>query len=1341
MRKHTSHSSGVNMILVTGGILFLVIVLVSAIGISMLNPQSVANIAESKLTELIGQKVTIDSIDINLGTITLVRVENVSVANPPWASDPSLASVDILEIGIDMFGLLGGDLVLTEVQMVEPVVHLERSAQYGANWITKEGDRSGNADQAPVSQSKDGGVPNLPRIESLSVDNGLLTYVDPNDNTSLELSLKSNDRQALTGQGSIVADGSGHLLGQPMKINLSAGPPPMPEEKETNGYPLKLRFSSTETMLLIEGKVDAPISPETADLQFSLEGQNLSRWNEALNMELPTLPTYQLSGQLQLNEGVWSLDPIKATVLNSDLTGTLWFTPKVNPPLVEGVLSSERLDIAQLQGFMPQQQDSGPVSSQVARLLNRIANTSVQTNIRYQADLIQTDETPISDVEIRIKLEDNTLSIEPLSITTFKDRFKLEAHISADNKQEKDRIHLMFETVQSSGIATGPEIERTPKPKTALPIFPGNLTVELGLNVTRNHSSINKNKSAKGDSGDSADRIKLESADIQNFHVRYVDPSSNTQMVARLDEGLSEKDIVIEIAGQYHNQTIESSLTVPGIQSFMKSSTNESPQPLALDLKLADVTATVTGTVVPTWPPTEMELRFLAESDTPATTAALFGVELPKLGKLDMSGSLSKRNHIWKMKNFKSHVGTSNVYGTAMIDTTNELGFQAVLKSNILDIATMISRIRNDHNSTESRTSNDQSAESDSSSKALTGELSIPPWLSDLNGKVSVDVQRLMLPGANLKDVSVKASIAEGQLHIAPLFMTLGGGTIKTRVNLNLNAPGMTGDLRTEIQRVDLDEALTAFGNETSELGTVSGRLALKLPNITQQNKKTTNADALLKRLRIEKVSLQYNDPDLQAKSNLHIIADSFESEIRMKGKVEYQSIPVDVSLTTGSLRQGIENYRSMPVDATLQIRETTVGINGQVGGFFPLETLTTSLRLAGPDLFRFGEAINIPLPHLPPYDLHAQLQRKQLDDVQEIFIFTNLDGTIGDSDVAGKLRVTTGGERPMIFLRLQSRRLDLDDLAGLTGAPPDPEETASAKQQAQAENFEDRDKLLPAKPVDFTQLQKVDADVEYRGKRVQAPDLPLDDFLLKMNLQDGHLQMNQLDFGVGNGTMAMKLIVNARNVPVEAKLKTDFDQVNLSKALASFEVADDSFGMIGGQGTLWMKGESLAEWFGSADGGLYLTMTGGKIDALLVELAGLDFAESATTFLGTNTGVPIDCAYTDLQARSGIVTVKPFIFDTKDTKFEGHGKIDLRQEQLDLTVNPYPKDFTLLSSRGPLYVTGTFKDPSFSVDPSFPFPEFGTEDDSARCIGMIEDLRKARKSDMDKRKINFAPS
>jgi hypothetical protein len=49
-----------------------------------------------------------------------------------------LASLDVLEVEIDVIELVGGELVFTEVYAAEPVIHLERSIDGIANWAERD---------------------------------------------------------------------------------------------------------------------------------------------------------------------------------------------------------------------------------------------------------------------------------------------------------------------------------------------------------------------------------------------------------------------------------------------------------------------------------------------------------------------------------------------------------------------------------------------------------------------------------------------------------------------------------------------------------------------------------------------------------------------------------------------------------------------------------------------------------------------------------------------------------------------------------------------------------------------------------------------------------------------------------------------------------------------------------------------------------------------------------------------------------------------------------------------------------------------------------------------------
>lgn len=1292
-----------------------VIVIPVAGGIILLNSQWFLHFAESRLTESLGQQVTIGALKVDPGRISRLRVEKLWVANPSWAADPYLVSVDVVEVEIDLMNILRGDLLITDLQATAPVVHLERSGHGKSNWAqTNNGNSS--TDNPQNDRQQDNATFAWPRINSVTVKGGRMTYLDPRKDIFLALSFYAGRREAGMVQGGVMANGGGHLAGEPVTIELSARPASPATHTHDNPIQLALLINAVQTKLHVEGEIDALVSPERAELQILLEGKDLSRWNEVIDTAFPAFPTYQLAGRLLLANEEWAVNDLKAIVKESNVTGTLKFIPEANPVRIEGHLSSTRLDMAQLQEYVPQQPNPEPLTVKIGNILNSIGQAAWQTSLTYRADLIETGIVPVHNADIALRLEDQRLIIKPLSAEMAGIQLNIETQISVEENLAKGQVHLRAENKEASNMIK--IANAFTSGSNAMQELPGNLEMNLAMNIHMVPPPDQKKGSPVGTSPHTPiHAVEWSRLDIKNFDIRYTDPSTNTQILAHMDENISD-GMVIKAKGILRNEPLTLTVSGPTVDTLLKPSPDHAPQtPLSADLQLLDTTAALSAMIEPAWPPMWMDLSVSLHSDAPSTVASLFDMKIPALEPIAVKGKLSKRSRTWTLDNLSGVMGHSDFAAEATIDTGDRTRFTATVHSGTFNVVSLVplSGI------------GESPARLPGTQK--TGGLHIPDWLTHLEGILEISVGNLVFPNVTLEDVSMVTGIENGLLRISPLTVEIGEGTITTSALLDLRDPSLPSRLETDIQRVDLDKAMQALGNESDSLGTVSGRLALSLSSAERNVNYPFEMEALVNRLRLDEMRIRYDDPDLQAKSDLQGRAES--SGIQVNGTVEYRGNPVDIRLSTGSIQKAWRDSQAMPVEATFSVNDTDIGLDATIGNVFPLSAFKGRVWVEGPDPARLGEALGIPLPHLPPYTLEALVHREQEPEDQQTVSLQNLSGTVGDSDVAGTLQVMTGGERPLVSARLHSRKLDFDDLAGLIGAPPDPEETASKAQKARAEKTEDRQTVLPDKPMDFTRLRKVDAEVEYTATDVLAPDLPLNDFALNLTLKDGHLQMDRLDFGVATGTVSMHLEVNAREDPIQAKLHTDVDHVNLSRLLARFDVADDSFGDIGGRAKMWMRGESLAEWLGSADGGLFLTMTGGKIDALLVELAGMDFSESAAVLLSTDTRVKIECAYTDLQARSGIVTIHPFLLDTQDTKFKGHGSIDLRQEQFNLTVEPYPKDFTILSSRGPLHVTGTFSNPEFSVEPTFPSPELGMADDSARCRGMVNALQNARREQL----------
>jgi AsmA family protein len=473
-------------------------------------------------------------------------------------------------------------------------------------------------------------------------------------------------------------------------------------------------------------------------------------------------------------------------------------------------------------------------------------------------------------------------------------------------------------------------------------------------------------------------------------------------------------------------------------------------------------------------------------------------------------------------------------------------------------------------------------------------------------------------------------------------------------------------------------------------------------------------------------------------------------------GDGRYQGAPFDLHVSAGSPLRLLDERRDYPIEASVQVADTDVRLEGNVTQPLKLKGLSLNLSLKGPNPARLQKLVGQALPRLPPYEIEGELSREG-----GIWRFEDFQVMTGDSDLAGDIAVYTLREpRLLVVADLVSGKLDLDDLAGLTGAPPDPDETVSPRQKKKAKAQASDPEVLPDNPVDLSALRAIDARVTYQGKRVERT-LPIDDVGIQAKLMDGRLVLKPLNFGVGGGDITSRLMLDASERSVRAKLATDIDQVDLKEIVRRFTVADASVGDIGGRARLRATGASVAELMATLDGRLSLVMAGGRIDTLLIELAGLDITESLAALLSSDDAYPIRCAFTDFQTRDGQVDVQTFLADTTDTRFSGDGNLNLDEERLHLVIAPHPKDWSLFSFPTPLHIKGRFSDLAFYPEYSelleltanavvlglvgtpfaglIPLVEMGTGENSA-CRSLLDESKDQRRLQKEQRSTASSP-
>lgn len=451
-----------------------------------------------------------------------------------------------------------------------------------------------------------------------------------------------------------------------------------------------------------------------------------------------------------------------------------------------------------------------------------------------------------------------------------------------------------------------------------------------------------------------------------------------------------------------------------------------------------------------------------------------------------------------------------------------------------------------------------------------------------------------------------------------------------------------------------------------------------------------------------------YRDPEQDMDITAVIATAKAETEgaerkLEVEGKGRYQGEPFRLTVQAGSLLALRETEKPYPLDVEVSIGNTRATVEGTVTEPVALKGLDLDMTLQGPDPAKLFPILGIPTPSMPPYKVKGHLDRQG-----DTWLFRDFAGTLGNSDLKGNISVDTGKERKFLRADLTSDRLDFDDLAGFVGAEPatGPGEAAAEEQRRQAQEKARRDRVLPNEPIDLERLRAMDAQVTFKGEKVIAPNLPLNDLSAELKLEDGQLSFTPLNFGVAGGDVQSEIHIDGSKKPVEGSLKIKVKQVNLKGFLAQSEIAkkveavEKSFGTIGGQGEVSGTGASVAEFLGSADGHLALIMNGGQLDSLLIEAAGLDIGEALLALTAKDRNIAIRCMVAGLKMQDGLTRLQPLVLDTTDTIITGRGTINFQKETLNVVLEPKPKDVSILSARSPIHIEGTFKDPAFFPEP-----------------------------------------
>jgi uncharacterized protein involved in outer membrane biogenesis len=235
---------------------------------------------------------------------------------------------------------------------------------------------------------------------------------------------------------------------------------------------------------------------------------------------------------------------------------------------------------------------------------------------------------------------------------------------------------------------------------------------------------------------------------------------------------------------------------------------------------------------------------------------------------------------------------------------------------------------------------------------------------------------------------------------------------------------------------------------------------------------------------------------------------------------------------------------------------------------------------------------------------------------------------------------------------------------------------------------------VLPAAPFSLQKLQAADADVHFRGEKILTEKLPLEKMSAHLIVSKGIVKLTPLDFGFAGGNLVSQIEMDGRQARIVTRADVTAKGLHLDQMFPASKLAAADTGTMGGRAKLDGSGNSIAQMLGSANGEAALIMDGGSVGELMLRMSNLDIANSIVVMVGGDKQVPIRCMVGNFKAVDGDFKVEALVLDTPKVNITGSGDVNFTDESLHLRLVSQSKGFSLASLRGPIAITGSFKNP-----------------------------------------------
>lgn len=372
-----------------------------------------------------------------------LSAQDITLGNADWSkTGPHLAEIKQLTFSLNPLSLLDHTIQIPTLELVGPVLSLERTADGKNNW-TLASDNT-----APSAWKLD--------LQRLVLNHGTVKLADATEKLNLKVDVESLPKESAEGYG-IGWKLSGTFRQTPLHGSGRAGAV-LSLQQDKKPYPLQAGVQIGATRIDIAGTLTKPDALAALDLRLKLSGASMAHLYPITGITLPNTPPFSteghLVGKLDRAGGRWLYEHFKGSVGASDIGGTLEYISQQPRPLLRGQVQSNQLRLEDLAPLIGADSNASKAKRGAAAVqptdkvlpvekFDTASWGSIDADVKFAGrKIIHAKDLPIDSLVADLHLKDSVLSLTPLSFGVAGGN--LAATVKLDGRQNPIRANLQL---------------------------------------------------------------------------------------------------------------------------------------------------------------------------------------------------------------------------------------------------------------------------------------------------------------------------------------------------------------------------------------------------------------------------------------------------------------------------------------------------------------------------------------------------------------------------------------------------------------------------------------------------------------------------------------------------------------------------------------------------------------------------------------------------------------------------------------------------------------------------------------------------------------------------------